>query len=96
MDKSYRRLREHKLADQGKDLYARGVRITNNARMAQLAGLTAAGSGYAASYLMKVGNKKLAAAAGIAGVGALAVEGALMGKSMYQDRRLRAYYGHHQ
>lgn len=96
MNKSYKRLKEHKLADQGKNLYARGVRITGNARLAQLAGLTSAGAGYATTYLLRVGNKKLATYSALAGVGALAAEGILMGKNLYQDRRLRAYYGHHQ
>lgn len=96
MNKSYSRLREHKLADQGKDLYAKGVRITGNATMLQVAGLTATGGAAATRYLYQTGNKKLAKVAALTTVGAMAAEAALTGKNMYQDRRLRAYYGHHQ
>lgn len=96
MNRSYRRLKEHKLADQGKDLYAKGTRITSNATLLQVAGLTATGAAVASKYLYNMGNKKLATYAGLAGIGAVAAEAAIMGKNMYQDRRLRAYYGHHQ
>lgn len=88
LKKDYRHLRQDKLGDQGKDLYSRGKRITyNNAKhyYAQI------GIGLATKYLMDSGNKKLAAQVAAGGT---AVNVGMYVVNEYQNRRLRAYYGH--
>jgi hypothetical protein len=89
LNKHYKHLKQDKLGDEGKQLYAKGKRITNNA--AEAARLQIATS--AAAYIAYYYGKNLKVAAAIA-VGGTAMN---MGKALvneYQDRRLRAYYGH--
>ena len=94
MKKDYKHLRQDKLADQGKDLYSRGYRITDNAgtKILSLASAGATATGYL--YANKIIGKKqaetlgsLSAAAGAIGVGMKVV-------NYNKDRKLRAYYGH--
>ena len=94
MNKDYKHLRQDKLADQGKDLYSRGYRITDNAgtKILSLASAGATATGYL--YANKIIDKKqaetlgsLSAAAGAIGVGMKVV-------NYNKDRKLRAYYGH--
>ena len=94
MKKDYKHLRQDKLADQGKDLYSRGYRITDNAgtKILSLASAGATATGYL--YANKIIDKKqaetlgsLSAAAGAIGVGMKVV-------NYNKDRKLRAYYGH--
>lgn len=94
MKKDYKHLRQDKLADQGKDLYSRGYRISDNAgtKMLSLASAGAAATGYL--YASKIIDKQqattlasLSAAAGAIGAGMKVV-------NYNKDRKLRAYYGH--
>lgn len=94
MKKDYKHLKQDKLADQGKDLYSRGYRITDNAGTKMLslasAGATATGYLYASRLIDKHQAQTLAslsAAAGAIGVGMKVV-------NYNKDRKLRAYYGH--
>lgn len=104
--RNYRQLKQDKLADQGKKLYAKGHTINGN--YTARAAVTAVGSlaGVAAGLLMtgksatvKLGNRTwntdtrtLTMASIYAGTAA--VTGIMSAKSAHENRRLRAYYGH--
>lgn len=88
MNKDYRHLREDKLGDQGKRLYAQGKRITDNYAFTKA---MASGTSIAASILYKMGKEKEALYT-LAG-GSIIVAGKSIVDS-YQNKRLRAFYGH--
>lgn len=96
--KSYRHLRWDKLADQGKDLYSRGVRITGNASLIAKSETAIVAGGYLLSEVlpkyMNISPREARKQASIIAVGGTAINAILAAKSYYQDRRLRAYYGH--
>ncbi len=94
MRADYKQVKRDKLADQGKDLYAKGKRITNNADKVATAGLIAAGAVAANRFFKANGNQKAANMSLYVGAGMEAVSLGLMLMHMPQDRRLRAYYGH--
>ena len=88
MKDAYKHLKQDKLGDQGKELYAKGKRITFNNNMYNLM----ATGGAAVSYMLYKSGKedlsyKTAAATG-------AVTAGMYIANEYQNRRLRAYYGH--
>lgn len=88
LKKDYRHLKQDKLGDQGKDLYSKGKRITyNNSKYYY----TQMGIGLASKYLADSGNRKLAAQVATAGT---AINVGMFVVNEYQNRRLRAYYGH--
>ena len=94
MKKDYKHLRQDKLADQGKNLYANGYRITDNVGTkltgAAATGGTMIGYAYTNGLIDKKQTESLAAIAG-----ATAAIGAGIGFVNYnKDRKLRAYYGH--
>ena len=88
MIKDYRHLKADKLGDEGKKMYSEGKRITSNNTRTRLILL---GTGLATRYAMQNGKEKdaikIIAAGAAVEVGARAIE-------EYQNRRLRAYYGH--
>lgn len=107
MNKHYKQLKQDKLADEGKQLYKNGDRILQNQSKAVMASRISATAWTAAAYLNfgggkealeKVAGKKVADVANYATIGAAAVSslisGAYYAKAEYQDKRLRAYYGH--
>lgn len=88
MKDAYKHLKQDKLGDQGKELYAKGKRITFNNNMYELM----ATGGAAVSYLLYQSGKedlayKTAIASGVVTAGMYAA-------NEYQNRRLRAFYGH--
>ena len=88
LKKDYKHLRQDKLGDQGKDLYSRGKRITyNNSKYYY----TQMGVALATKYLYSSGSKKLASEVAVAGT---ALNVGMYVVNEYQNRRLRAYYGH--
>lgn len=88
MNKDYRHLKQDKLGDQGKNLYAQGRRITDNAAVTKA---IVTGTSIATTLLYRFGKEKEAMytfAAGTAiGIGKSIVD-------EYQNRRLRAFYAH--
>lgn len=96
LTKSYKRLKQDKLADQGKSLYRSGKTITGNSQRAAFTqGAIVVGANVTASLLTRYGHTTMAsrAGAGIA-VGGTALNAAIQAKNRYQDKRLRAYYAH--
>ena len=110
MEKDYKHLKQDKLGDQGKELYARGKTITGNSEVTSLLSTVGGLAISAATYNartggqlttllrqtagVKIDDKTFAAVTGGVGVAAI---GAAAGKSFvdeYQNKRLRAYYGH--
>lgn len=94
MKKDYKHLKQDKLADQGKNLYANGYRITDNMGVNLVKGSGTAASAIGFAYANDFINKKQAE-----GLGAIAGATAAIGTGMSivnynKDRKLRAYYGH--
>ncbi|MBQ8134790.1 MAG: hypothetical protein IJ192_10365 [Clostridia bacterium] len=104
LDKSYDKLKNDYLGDQGKELYRKGKTIKGNeARTIGIVG----GSNFAAvaankllqntgKYIStKYGNIPLdKLVPGVISVGGTATAGILKVKDMYEAKRLRAYYAH--
>lgn len=96
MSKAYDRLKRDKLADEGKELYAKGKTITSNTT-----NLYAAESGIifgtrvVNKMLQKNGNTKVANISSTAiAAGGTAVNLLMASKANWENKRLRAYYGH--
>ena len=110
LEKDYRHLKQDKLADQGKKLYASGKTITGNSEVTGLLNTIGSVSLSAAAYNAKSGgqitklirqytgvnidDKNFLAVTGGIGVAALGSSAAKRGVDEYQNKRLRAYYGH--
>lgn len=106
--RDYKQLKRDKLADQGKYLYETGHTITGNGKTAKIAAGIAAAGVTGLSYLhnngfgyrsikvagKRINGKTLAKGIAAATVAAEAVNAGISAKNSYQDRRLRAYYGH--
>lgn len=94
MKKDYKHLKQDKLADQGKNLYANGYRITDNVgtKMASAAvtGGTAIGWAYTNKLIDRKQAESLAVIAGSVG----AIGAGISFVNYNKDRKLRAYYGH--
>lgn len=110
LEKDYRHLKQDKLGDQGKELYARGKTITGNKEVTHIlnaigtvalsaAAYNAKSGGQITSTLrqatgLKIDDKNFLAVTGGIGVAALGSSAAKRGVDEYQNKRLRAYYGH--
>ena len=110
LEKDYRHLKEDKLGDQGKELYARGKTITGNSEVTNVLNTIGSVALSAAAYNAKSGGQitqVLRKATGIkinddqflkvtGGIGAAALGTSAVKKGVdeYQNKRLRAYYGH--
>lgn len=110
LEKDYRHLKQDKLGDQGKELYARGKTITGNNEVTHIlntigtvalsaAAYNAKSGGQITSTLrqatgLKIDDKNFLAVTGGIGVAALGSSAAKRGVDEYQNKRLRAYYGH--
>ena len=98
MNKDYKHLKQDKLADQGKSLYANGKTITGNSQVTNVLSSVGTTALSLAAYNAKSGNslggknvtKALAAIGGLS-IATAAAKGAT---DAYQNKRLRAYYGH--
>lgn len=110
LEKDYNHLKQDKLGDQGKNLYASGKTITGNTTVTNILNTIGTASLGAAAYNAKSGGQvtnliqqytglKLndktftRATAGI-GATALGASAVKRGVDEYQNKRLRAYYGH--
>lgn len=110
LEKDYRHLKQDKLGDQGKELYARGKTITGNSEVTGILNTIGSVALSAAAYNAKSGGQitqALRKATGIkinddqflkvtGGIGAAALGTSAVKKGVdeYQNKRLRAYYGH--
>lgn len=110
LDKDYRHLKEDKLGDQGKELYARGKTITGNSEVTSILNAIGTTALSAAAYNaksggqltqilrqttgMKIDDDAFTKAVGGVGIATLGASAAKKGVDEYQNRRLRAYYGH--
>ena len=110
LEKDYRHLKQDKLGDQGKELYARGKTITGNNEVTGILNTIGSIALSAAAYNSRSGgqitrmiqrytgvridDRDFLKVAGGVGVGALGASAAKRGVDEYQNKRLRAYYGH--
>lgn len=108
VEKDYKHLKQDKLGDQGKELYAKGKTITGNKRVSgallNIGGLTLAAAAYNARtgnisrltqrVVGNVGHKRVTQVLAIAGAGAVAVGGVKSAVDNSQNKKLRAYYSH--
>lgn len=110
LEKDYKHLKQDKLGDKGKELYARGKTITGNSEVTNILNTIGTVALSAASYNAKSGGQitqvlrkatgikindgqflKITGGIGAAALGTSAVKN---GVDKYQNKRLRAYYGH--
>lgn len=110
LEKDYRHLKQDKLADQGKKLYASGKTITGNSEVTNVLNTIGSVALSAAAYNTKSGgqvtklirqytglnidDKQFLKVTGGVGVAALGTSAVKRGVDEYQNKRLRAYYGH--
>lgn len=110
LEKDYRHLKQDKLGDQGKELYARGKTITGNSEVTGLLNTVGSMALSVAAYNARSGgqitklirqytgvnidDKQFLAVTSGVGVSALGASAAKKGVDEYQNKRLRAYYGH--
>lgn len=104
LNKDYKHLKQDKLADQGKELYSKGVRITSNNQRRKTIAVATTVAAYASNYALQNSGKSVViknqsiplstfVPATIAAGGAV-VDGILSVKNYRQNKRLRAYYAH--
>lgn len=102
-NKSYKKLKYDKLADQGKELYSKGKRIlVNENRVTAISAGTTIAAAAASAFVTR--GKTLSTKYGdiplniltpsVIAVGGAAVTGLLKVKNHYENKRLRAFYGH--
>lgn len=96
LNKDYKHLKQDKLGDQGKKLYAEGHTITSDSKITRKIAASSAFVGTAARELEAMGvlNKK---ASTVIQVGSLMTLGAAFTKEMIDNnkaKKLRAYYSH--
>ena len=97
LNKSYKQLKADYNADKGKRLYQNGKTITGNLSTNTLAqGAIVIGSRIAQQMIVRsTGNYKMAnISANVIGIGGTVVNAILAGKTISENKKLRAYYGH--
>jgi len=96
LDKSYDRLKNDKMADEGKKLYRQGKTINDNMqKLIVTQGAIVVGSAVAKRILSQYGDQKVANMYTTAiSVGGAFVSAALAVKSGSENKKLRAYYAH--
>ena len=93
----YKQLKTDRMADEGKELYKHGKTITGNETNAVAIQMgVVIGSRITQQIIAsKVGNQKVAnISAAVVGIGGTATNMILAGKTMSENRKLRAYYAH--
>ena len=98
MEYSYKRLKEHKMADEGKRLYNSGHTITGDATVSSTLSAIGGMSLFAAAKIAQQRGYFTNASKFLAGAGAAAILGATVKEAVdySRARKLRAYYSHHQ
>lgn len=96
LKKDYKHLKEDKLADEGKILYKKGVRITSNAKITSAIAKAAAYASIGSEVAHRYGyiDAKTARTVQVASIGATAVSGIKGLIDEIPNRKLRAYYSH--
>lgn len=108
LEKDYKHLKQDKLGDQGKKLYADGKTITSNNQVTgtllKIGSLAISAAAYNArtgnigqmtrKLVGNIGDKQINQVLAIAGAGAIAVGGAKSVVDNSQNKKLRAYYSH--
>ena len=97
LDASYKQLKKDSLADKGKELYGQGKTISGNLNKNFIVQgvITVGGRLAQKAILSSTGNEKVARiAANTIGIGGTAVNAILAGKTISDNRKIRAYYGH--
>lgn len=97
LNRSYDQLKRDKRADKGKALYEKGQTVTSNVYKNALAQVgIAAASGVVRNLIAnKIGNTKVAnISAAATFIGGEVVSDIIFGKTLSNNRNLRAYYGH--
>lgn len=108
LDKDYKHLKQDKLGDQGKQLYAKGKTITSNNQvtgvMLKVGSLGLGAAAYnartgnvgriARQVVGNIGDKQINQVLAAAGAGAIAVGGVKSAIDYSQNKKLRAYYSH--
>lgn len=108
LEKDYKHLKQDKLGDQGKKLYAEGKTITANNQvtgmMLKVGSLSLSAAAYnartgnvtriARQLIGDIGDKQLNQVLAVAGAGAIAIGGAKSAIDYSQNKKLRAYYSH--
>lgn len=108
LEKDYKHLKQDKLGDQGKKLYAEGKTITSNNQttgaLIKIGGIGLAAAAYnartgniskiARKVIGNVGDKQVNQVLAAAGVGAMAIGGVKSAVDASQNAKLRAYYSH--
>ena len=95
-NRDYKSLKKDYKADQGKALYADGKTITGNLiKNTRAQSAIVAGSLLLNTALRATGNRKVAnMVSNTVAIGGTAVNAFMAGKTMRENSRLRAYYGH--
>ena len=94
LKKDYKHLKQDKLADQGKNLYANGYRITDNiGRTFKRAGTVGLGA-TASLYSYGIVNRNQAATIAAISAGTAAIGEGINLVNRNKNRKLRAYYAH--
>ena len=94
LKKDYKQLARDKAGDKGKELYRSGKTITYNNNRMKTASTVAFGTAVAYRFLKDSGHEDYAKYAAYAGLGMEAINLILAGKTMIDNKNLRAYYGH--
>lgn len=97
MSKSYKQLKTDNMADKGKELYKQGKTISGNKTVNTVAQIgVVVGSRITQRIIAStVGDQKVAnLSAAAVGVGGTAINMILAGKTISENRKLRAYYAH--
>ena len=97
LNRSYDRLKQDKLADQGKELYSKGKTINGNYHIAALSETAIVlGSSIANQVLRQYASQKVAnISSSLIAIGGTFVNGLIAAKNQSDAKKLRAYYTHH-
>lgn len=97
LNRSYDRLKQDKLADQGKELYSKGKTINDNRRIATLSETAIGlGSSIANRVLRQYASQKVAdISSELIAIGGTFVNGLIAAKYNSDAKKLRAYDTHH-
>ena len=97
LNRSYDRLKQDKLADQGKELYSKGKTINGNYHIAALSETAIVlGSSIANQVLRQYASQKVAdISSALIAIGGTFVNGLIAAKNQSDAKKLRAYYTHH-
>lgn len=97
LDKDYKHLKQDKLADQGKDIYSKGITITGNNATQKIMTKIGTMSLSAAAFNNKtqiIGRRGATEALAAIGGITLTASAGIGIRNNYRNKRLRAYYSH--